>query len=195
MKPQQPPAPQQSLSMNASASSMNSSAFGLDLGGGPQGKGAAPTQQPMMTTSMMATNNQAQMNMMNQMNQMQQMQSMMAQMQNMNMNPNMMNQMNPNMMAAQMNQMRMNQGNMMGGNMNMMQQPQTQQPSLFAQALQGVNGPAQQQAPKSSYRSSNDPFSGLTGGSQAAQATQAPTQPPQPKGPDPFAQFGLNSMQ
>merc|ERR1719419_881637 len=92
---------------------------------------------------------------------------MMAQMQNMNMTPNMMNQMNPNMMAAQMNQMnqmRMNQGNMMGGNMNMMQQPQTQQPSLFAQALQGVNGQAQQQAPKSSYRSTNDPFSGLTGG-------------------------------
>jgi len=190
---QQSPAQQQNRSMNASASSLNSSsAFGFDLSDGQQAQSHTQPQsqqQPMMTTSMMATNQQAQMNMMSQMNQMQQMQSMMAQMQNMNMNPNVM---------AQMNQMRMNQGNMMSANMNnmnMMQQPQAQQSQLFAQALQGVNGQAQQQAPKSSYRSSNDPFSGLTGGSQAAQATQAPTQPPQPKGPDPFAQFGLNSMQ
>jgi len=189
---QQSPAQQPSRSMNASASSMNSSsAFGFDLGDGQQPQSQQQQQQPMMTTSMLAQNNQINQNMMSQMSQMQQMQSMMAQMQTMNMTPNVM---------AQMNQMRMNQGNMMGANMNqmnMMQQPPTQQSQLFAQALQGVNGQshAQQQAPKSAYRSNNDPFSGLTGGSQTAQTTQAPTQPPQPKGPDPFAQFGLNSMQ
>merc|ERR1712032_111683 len=137
-------------------------------------------QAPMMTTGMMAQNNQTQMNMMNQMSQMQQMQNMMQQMS--------MGQMNPNMMA-QMQQNMMNMNNM--NNMNNMM-PQ-QQPNLFQQAMQGVNAPQQHPMQRMS-RGSNDPFSGLTGGSQAAQTTQQPTQPPPSKGPDPFADLGLGSM-
>jgi len=160
---------------------MNSSAFGFDLGN----SGGQKPVSSMMTTPIMAQNNQAQMNMMSQMNQMQQMQQMMRQMQMGQMNPQMMNQMQMNMMNTSMN--------------NSMMQPQTQQqPNLFQQAMAGVGGHGQQQQPpQQSFRNSNDPFSGLTtgSGSQAAQTQQAPTQPPKPSGPDPFAQFGLNSMQ
>jgi len=165
----------------AQSSSMNSSAFGFDLGN----SGGQKPVSSMMTAPIMAQNNQAQMNMMSQMNQMQQMQQMMRQMQMGQMNPQMMNQMQMNMMNTSMNN-------------SMMQQQTQQQPNLFQQAMAGVGGHGQQQQPpQQSFRNSNDPFSGLTtgSGSQAAQTQQAPTQPPKPSGPDPFAQFGLNSMQ
>merc|ERR1719283_785157 len=132
----------------AQSSSMNSSAFGFDLGN----SGGQKPVSSMMTTPMMAQNNQAQMNMMSQMNQMRQMQ--MGQM-----NPQMMNQMQMNMMNTSMNN-------------SMMQQQTQQQPNLFQQAMAGVGGHGQQQQPpQQSFRNSNDPFSGLTtgSGSQAAQ--------------------------
>merc|ERR1712087_123686 len=91
-------------------------------------------QAPMMTTGMMAQNNQTQKNMMQQMS---------------------MGQMNPNMMA-QMQQMQGNMGNMMNmNNMNNMM-PQ-QQPNLFQQAMQGVNAPQPHPMQRMS-RGSNDPF-------------------------------------
>merc|ERR1712154_604715 len=99
----------------------------------------------------------------------------MNQMQAMQMNPNMMNQMQ----------------------MNMMQQRQQQQPNLFNQVLANVNNTQKQQTqrPQQTY-SHNDPFAQMmSGGTPTNQTAQTAPQRPKKTGPDPFAEFGLKSMQ
>merc|ERR1719361_1487803 len=113
----------------------------------------------------------------------------MNQMQAMQMNPNMMNQMQMNM-----NMMNQNQMNMMG---QQMQQRTQQQPNLFNQVLANVNNTQKQQTqrPQQTY-SHNDPFAQMmSGGTPTNQTAQTAPQRPKKTGPDPFAEFGLKSMQ
>merc|ERR1719273_733251 len=100
-----------------------------------------------------------------------QMKAMMQQMQAMNMNP---------MQMQQMQAMMMNQQQQMQPNAN-----------LFQSAMQNVNQsqqPQRQNAQQYGMQQHNDPFANIGKSNQSAPAM------PKKTGPDPFAQFGLNSM-
>merc|ERR1712176_1658781 len=96
-----------------------------------------------------------------------------------------MNQMLSNNMS-QMNQMQaLMQQMMMNQNMNSMNQPNN---NLFSQAMANVNATQQPQRQSAQQYGHNDPFANIGRSNQKAPAI------PKKTGPDPFAQFGLNSM-
>merc|ERR1711933_525087 len=88
-----------------------------------------------------------------------------------------------NQMQAMMQQM---QQMMMGQNMNSMNQPNNN--NLFSQAMANVNATQQPQRQSAQQYGHNDPFANIGRSNQKAPAI------PKKTGPDPFAQFGLNSM-
>jgi len=209
---QQQQVPQQSTATATATTTATTggSAFGFDLSGSSastQQQTNQPTQsmnsmnrmgmmgnQQTMNNPMM-TQNMLQQNMQN----MAQMNQMMNQMQQMQMNPNMMNMMQQNMMNQGMMQQNMMQQNMMqsGGSMMGGMGNNPQSGNSFLQAMQNVNNPSQPQKPQQAYVNHQDPFAQvMANASNPSQGSNAPTRAvPKKTGPDPFAEFGLKSMQ